>query len=585
MMMPAFDPSWLDLVGVVVLGQFFQALLGGISEGSRSERAAQTEQANKQAELENRILLELAKSPDSDIASMALTGLLTGNQTKAARKGGAKGLGGFVTEIQENPILGPLQALLKTPAQEAVAGGPDVEGFLGSSGVTTPLDVPLRPGGAAQAPRGTIENVPGESPVQQLPPFQPIAPTTPNATPVGQPIDRPTQVGLPGFGPVPQSPDQPAVPRQIFRTDAFDEAETTRARIQAKSEAFREALPGVSDQMISEAVLASEGAGAIFTRGGAARTTFQGIGTVEGNQLPPGTLDAFQRPVDLESRYRALQLPDLSVQFFPVEDRVSRQGVAFRDAAFSMGFDSPDDVPPELRPQLEQRAEDILQGQSFSRGFGTTAGGIEADEARLLTAREALQLQTTFGITRGEAAQISALPLTDQQIDAGAASFSFERDVAEARRLFEAVWPRDEQPEARRLALLRLQREQDPDFAVLQATLGRMGVRLAVIEQGSRPTDIDVRIFKDGFPNTQSDNFSLIRVPSSFDSGLALLDAAGRIASSARADIGILTREERLQRSREAQGGPPPPPTADPNRVPFDQVTGQSRVPGATVPQ
>ncbi len=601
MPLPLMDPSWLDLVGVVMLGQFFQALLGGISQGSRAERGRLTDQANTQAELENRLLLELAKSPDPEVQALALTGLLTGNQTKAKGKKGVSGLGGFLTEVQENPILPALQSLLQTPAEEAQPGQPDVEGFLGSSGVTTPISSPNAPGAAAQAPRGTVEQVPGQSPVQQLPPFQPVGPTTATTAggatsitpgqPFGEPIGRPTQLGLPAPGPIPQTPDQPAVPRQIFRTDAFDEAETTRARIQATAEAFREQLPGVSDEFIARAVVAAEGGGAAFTSASGQRTTFQSLGNVEGNQLPPDTLDSFGRPVEQNSRYNAVQLPDLSLQFFPVEDRVSRQGVAFRDAAFSMGFDSPDNVPQERRPELEQRAQQILQGQSFSRGFGSGLGGIEADKAKPLTATEALQLQVTFGITQGEAAQIGALPLTTAQVDSGAASFSFERDIAEAKALFQQIWPRQQQPEARRLALAKLQRDSDPQFRLLMATLGRMSVKLAVIEQGSRPTDIDVRIFKDGFPNTHSDNFSLITTPSSFDSGLLLLEAAERIATSSREDIGILSREERIRRSREVQGrdgGPPDLGTLDdPNVIRFDQVnpTGTGRVPGVTVPQ
>jgi len=205
--------SWVDLIGVVVLGQFFQALLGGFSEASRGERARQDASAARTAELESKILLELAQSPDKDIQALALTGLLSGSQTQAKGKKGASGLGGFITEIQGNPTLPALAALLQTPAEEAVPAQPDVEGFLGSSGAT----VPLEPQTAAQAPRGTVEGVPGQSPVPQLPPFQALAPTTPNPTPVGEPIPRPTQLPVPGpGGPVPQTEARPEVPRQVF---------------------------------------------------------------------------------------------------------------------------------------------------------------------------------------------------------------------------------------------------------------------------------------------------------------------------------------------------------------------------------
>lgn len=212
MMLP-FDPSWLDLVGILILGQFFQALLGGFSEASRAERGRQDANAARTADLENKILLELAQSPDKDIQALALTGLLSGSQTQAKGKKGAGGLGGFITEIEKNPTLPALAALIQTPAEEAVPAQSDVEGFLGSSGAT----VPLEPQTAAQAPRGTVEGVPGQSPVPQLPPFQALAPTTPSPTPVGEPIPRPTQLPVPGpGGPVPQTEARPEVPRQVF---------------------------------------------------------------------------------------------------------------------------------------------------------------------------------------------------------------------------------------------------------------------------------------------------------------------------------------------------------------------------------
>jgi len=607
MMLPAFDPSWLDLVGIVVLGQFFQALLGGISEGSRSERAAQTEQANKQAELENRILLELAKSPDSDIASMALTGLLTGNQTKAGRKGGAKGLGGFVTEIQENPILGPLQALLQTPAQEARPGVPDVEGFLGSSGVTTPIDSPNAPGAAAQAPRGTVENVPGQSPVQQLPPFQPVGPTTTETRPTsrpglggtevsitpgqptGEPIERPQQVGLPGFGPVPQTPDQPEIPRQVFRTEAFDEAETTRARIETRVAAFIEA--GVDPSTAAAAAMAAEGAGSLFSRTGQGGLGMRSVGTTLGSQLPPGQTDVFGREIDPAQTYNTQILPDLSIIATPIQARTGRTGVDMERAAQILFQRPVEQLQPEEMQAALQFAIENRQAFSFAGGMGSGLASLEIDQARLLTPGEALAMQTTFGITRGQAAQLSQVPLTPQQAQSAGASFAFTNDVVQAKELFRAVWPREQQPEARRLALITLQREQNPQFVTLLGLLRRMPIRLAVMEQGSRPSDVDVSLFRSGLPQTASDNFSLIDVPTSFEAGLALLDAADRIGTTSRSSIGLISPAERQRRAREVQGRDGGPPDLgniadDPDTISFDDVIvrpgtvrGQSQVP------
>ncbi len=580
MMIPLdLDLGLLELaLACCLLGQFFQALLGGFSEGSRARRAELTDQAAQQAELESSILLELAQSPNPKIQAMALAGLLSGSTTQAKGKKGLSGLGGFISEIQGNPFLGPLLQLTQTLVPGGAEGG--AEGFVGPQGVTDPIS----PQTAAQAPQGTIDRIPGQSPVPQLPPFQPVPGGSGGLLGGGGGGGAPAQAPTTAL---PITPAQGAPGRlPIFRTEATEEAATTRARIQARAEAFREILPGVSDELISKAVIAAEGGGAAFGGAGSARTTFQSIGIVQGNQLPPGSVDFFQHPVEENSRYNAVQLPDLSFQFFPVEARASRQGVAFRDAALLMGFENPELVPQDRLQELQDRAEAILQGQGFSRSLGAGLGGIKADEAKLLEPEEALQLQTTFGITRGQAAQLGAIPLTTQQVNAGAASFAFERDIKTARELFEKSWPRVAQPETRRLALARLQRDQDPDFVTLQATLGRMGVTLAVVTQGSRPTDIDVQIFRDGFPNMRADNFSLINVPSSFESGLRLLEAAERIAASSRADLGILSIEERRRRSQAVGGpggGPPPPPSADPNTRTFDQVT-PGRAPGGVVP-
>ena len=283
MLLPMMDPSWCDLVGLVVVGQFFQALLGGISQGSRAERSRLTDQANTQAELENRLLLELAKSPDPKVQAMALTGLLTGNQTKARGKKGVSGLGGFITEIAENPILGPLEALLQTPAQEAIPGQPDVEGFLGSSGVTTPISSPNAQGAAALAPRSALEGVAGQSPVQQLPPFQPVG---------GQPIGRPTQLGLPAPGPLPQTPDQPAVPRQIFRDPAQEAIDLPAQQFEALVQTFLDL--GLPEEQAIDRATAMSGGGA-----GAQSAAFQQVeGTVpnpngDGTRVPK--LGAFNR--------------------------------------------------------------------------------------------------------------------------------------------------------------------------------------------------------------------------------------------------------------------------------------------------
>jgi len=218
---------------------------------------------------------------------------------------------------------------------------------------------------------------------------------------------------------------------------------------------------------------------------------------------------------------------------------------------------------PEAMAKVNQRAIEL---QAAGTGASTTARVTAEQAARLLTPDEAAQLQTTYGITRDEASQLGRVPLTPPQIQAGSASFAFDRDVKRARELFEKVWPKDANPELRRGRLMILQRTQNPQFIELLGLLNRMPQRLAVMEQGSRPSDIDVKQFQTTLPTTAASDWSLITVPSTYESGLQLLTAAENIAKTARESIGIISIEERSR--RPGAGGAPGAAGAQNNAAP-----------------
>lgn len=200
---------------------------------------------------------------------------------------------------------------------------------------------------------------------------------------------------------------------------------------------------------------------------------------------------------------------------------------------------------PEAMAKVNQRAIEL---QAAGTSAATTARVSAEQAARLLTPDEAAQLQTTYGITRDEASQLGRTPLTPPQIQSAGASFAFDRDVKRARELFEKVWPKDDNPELRRGRLMILQRTQNPQFIELLGLLNRMPQRLAVMEQGSRPSDIDVAQFKTTLPSTAAGDWSVITVPTSYAAGLQLLTAAENIAQTSRESIGIIPIEERGRR-------------------------------------
>ena len=150
------------------------------------DRKGQIEQENLQrAEVsrrrEGQIFESLINSPDPEIQSLAVAGLLD-SAKPGKRKGG---LSGWVGQLEQSPYLPQIQALINQPVRETKqiqAEPPTVQGYLGTPPPTT--------GGAAQA---------ATSPTQGTPLATPEAGPTPTPTP--------SPIAGPPDPPIPQSLD------------------------------------------------------------------------------------------------------------------------------------------------------------------------------------------------------------------------------------------------------------------------------------------------------------------------------------------------------------------------------------------
>lgn len=200
---------------------------------------------------------------------------------------------------------------------------------------------------------------------------------------------------------------------------------------------------------------------------------------------------------------------------------------------------------PVQMAEVNRDLPDYVRRIAEGRGRGAGDAALETERGKLATPEEAGALQARFGITRGQAAELGRYPLTPPQRASAAESYLLEDDARRAGELFEKVWPRAENPEQRRLALMALQRNQQPEFMELMSLLKRMPLRLAVMTQGSRPSDSDRQVFDVAFPSTAADDWSVVTVPTSYAAGVQLLGAANTLAKTSRESIGILPRDVR----------------------------------------
>lgn len=533
----------------------FEGLLGGFQARKSEIEAQNYERAQAATQRESQIFESLLGSDDPEIRTLALTGLLdTANPKK--RKGGLKG---WMGELEQSPYMESMRALINTPVQtpNPAVGGLPPGATPPASGMTLPSRQSAQ-GVAAPNVQPSIQETPEQAPAAMAA-GSPVAPAGSPSAGTGAP---PTPTSYTQAPPMPYSL---ARMRNVFLTGADKVRADTAAKEQGEIEGMIQGLTPAFGQSrareIAEAVLVRSRTGASAQRYG---------GTMKGDQIAPTERDAYGRPIDANQHYRVQLQPNGSMTYLPtVAPGVGSAGVEYNRAAIQMGFRNASEVPMERRPELEATAERLTNELRYAGGVGTGQAQIETAQKTLMTPDEAAQLQSRYGITRGQAAELGRIPLTPPQVQAATESYLLDKDIATAKELFTRVWPQVAQPEQRRVALMALQRSQNPDFIQLMSILKRMPLRLAVMTQGSRPSDTDRQVFDSAFPSTAADDWSLVTVPTAYDTGLQLLTTAENLARTSRESIGIIPLAERQQ------GAPvTPPPAGGPPAVGGAAPTG-----------
>lgn len=139
------------------LGGFVEGLWGSVA-ATRAENYARE---RDQDEREAKALALLADADDDEIKAAAIAGILE----RANPKSKAKGLRGFFGEMEANPAIGRIQALLNTPVQKTTTTpGLPSRGIPASVGMTAIPKPPPSMGGAAMSSGSLVTGTPPPAP-------------------------------------------------------------------------------------------------------------------------------------------------------------------------------------------------------------------------------------------------------------------------------------------------------------------------------------------------------------------------------------------------------------------------------------
>jgi hypothetical protein len=244
---------------------FFSGFAGEFGKQLAQSRSEEADRAEKQDALTAGILQHLTTSPDPEIQSHAISGLLD----LAGPKKYAKGLSGWLGKQATNPALPTIQQL--------IAHGRQVE---------TPAHVPQ-----ANVTSGMPEQLPGDTLDAQGQPQAKALPFAPAATP--PPAFKP--------GDVYQPPRTVTVPRQVF--DSPEEAAGKTAEAETSGH-LRGQLNVMRGQGVTGGPLSPAEQEILFPHG-----TLTSAGVVQGKQVPTGSLDDSGRPLDPEGYYQTRMDP------------------------------------------------------------------------------------------------------------------------------------------------------------------------------------------------------------------------------------------------------------------------------------
>lgn len=200
---------------------FFSGFSGEFGKQLQTSRAEEADRAERQSAMESQILQHLSTSPDPEIASHAITGLLdlAGPQKKAP------GLAGWLGKVGAHPALPTIRQLV-SQGRQVEDKGPVAP----TAGVTEGLGA--MPGQQVDIP-GVASGPP--APRQTLGP-----PSSDEATPSAlQPPPAPRSVAGTPFQPATSK----TVPRKVFNTLEEQAGKTTRAELDAKVGAYEAASP------------------------------------------------------------------------------------------------------------------------------------------------------------------------------------------------------------------------------------------------------------------------------------------------------------------------------------------------------
>lgn len=231
---------------------YLEGLLGGFVDRKREYETEQLDLAAKRADRESRVYQALLSSPDPEIQSMATAGLLE-SAAMPKRKGG---LSGWIGQMEENPYLAKIQALIGKPVMgtERVPGPPTLPSTSHTGYLATPPPVT---GSLAQSTGSPTEGEPIANPMPV--PLTPL----PGGLPTGTGAELPLKVDetvTTGVDTTPPSalisraePSRPTTttrqvmrPRQVFLTPEESMMRNTAARevgeIEGPRQAYRQAF-------------------------------------------------------------------------------------------------------------------------------------------------------------------------------------------------------------------------------------------------------------------------------------------------------------------------------------------------------
>jgi len=383
----------------------FEGLLSGFTGRKSQIEDQRYAEAQRSRQREAAIFESLINSPDPEVKSLAIAGLLD-SAGPGKRK---RGFSGWLGELESSTYLPQIQALVNTPVEEeqTVPGIPSrrpTQQFMSQAILSPPPGIapaalpgqsPVEPGAppptmptAQQSPTGGI---PGAAPGIVASNVQ-----APGATPppgVGQPP--PSMFGPMQAGPEVGRTDKVLRPRSVFPT-SFDQAmDQAKGQYLGRARGLQEALRSARTPEEKQLVLELSGYNQ-SSRGG---TTSYGEGEIITDpNSPTGFSQIMYSRADPTQQIRIPASAPLS--------RSTRAANTLETIAFAQFGDqypgaTPRTILEQLTPQQVEEARTAFQEeQAATAGAVTTARGVAESKIPLSTSERADKLMELQGVWR-----------------------------------------------------------------------------------------------------------------------------------------------------------------------------------------